>query len=70
MTELNLKPQIQLINSQVVVSVGSIAKVEIDVVDLLQAIVDATPTEKDNALFLAAKAPIELVLATLSKKEA
>lgn len=66
--EMNLKPEISLINSNVVVSVGSIVKLEIDIVDFIQAVVDATPTEKDNAIFLGAKPALELVLATLSKK--
>lgn len=68
--EMNLKPEISLVNSNVVVSVGSIVKVELDIIDFIQAIVDATPTEKDNNIFVGAKPALELVLATLSKKEA
>lgn len=62
-----IKPEFILRDRKVVIEISDIAKVEIGVVELLEAIVEATPTQKDDKFLEAAKPTLKMVLDALSK---
>lgn len=63
-----LKPEFVLKDRAVVITVGNVVKVEVGIIELIEAIVEATPTEKDDALLVSAKPVLKMVLDALGKK--
>jgi hypothetical protein len=63
-----LKPEIALVNRNIVISVADIAKLEIGLIPLLETIVESTETEKDDALLATIKPVLKMVLDAVGKE--
>jgi hypothetical protein len=66
-TKRELKPDIALVNRRVVIKVSDVATIEIGLIELLEVITEATPTEKDDALLVAIKPILKTVLDAVGK---
>lgn len=63
-----LKPEISLVDRKIIIAVADVAKVEIGLIQLLETIVEATPSEKDDAILETIKPVLKLVLDAVEKK--
>ena len=62
-----LKPEIVLKDRKVIISVADVAKLEIGIVELLETIVEATPTSRDDELLVTIKPVLKMVLDAIGK---
>lgn len=63
----DLKPEITLKDRKVIIEVGDVAKVEVGVIELLKAVTEATPTERDDELLRIIKPVLKTVLDSIGK---
>ena len=62
-----LKPEIVLKDRKVIISVADVAKLEIGIVELLETIVESTPTSRDDELLVTIKPVLKMVLDAIGK---
>lgn len=67
-TARELKPEIALVNRKVVINIADVATLEIGLIELLETIVEATPTERDDALLVTIKPVLKMVLDAVGKE--